>query len=102
MKKQVGIGGEKHQQESRKVYEVVVRAAMLFGLEMVALRRRQEAEPQVAEMRDVELLLWETRMDRMRKKFIKGTAHARCFGGKARQGRLRRCGPVQRRDSRRM
>lgn len=41
-------------------------------------------------------------MDRIRKEFIKGTAHARCFGGKAREGRLRRCGPVQRRDSRRM
>lgn len=26
-------------------------------------------------------------MDRIRKEFIKGTAHARCFGGKAREGR---------------
>lgn len=42
-----------------KVYEVVVRAAMLFGLETVALRGKQEAELEVAEMRDVERLLWE-------------------------------------------
>lgn len=39
-------------------------------------------------------------MDRIRKEFIKGTAHAGCFGGEAGEGRLRRCGPVQRRDSR--
>lgn len=31
---------------------------MLFGLETVTLRR-QEAEVEVAEMRDVEFLLWE-------------------------------------------
>lgn len=41
-------------------------------------------------------------MDRIREEFIKGTAHARCFGGEAGEGRLRRCGPVQRRDSRRV
>lgn len=37
----------------------MVRAAMLFGLETVALRGKQEAELEVAEMRDVERLLWE-------------------------------------------
>lgn len=37
---------------------MVVRAEVLFGLETVTLWR-QEAEVEVAEMRDVEFLLWE-------------------------------------------
>lgn len=37
---------------------LVVRAEVLFGLEMVTLRR-QEAEVEVAEVWDVEFLLWE-------------------------------------------
>ena len=32
----------------RKVYKVVVRPAMLYGLETVALTKRQEAEMEVA------------------------------------------------------
>lgn len=38
---------------------MVVRAEVLFGLETVTLKRRQEAGAEVAEMRDVEFLLWE-------------------------------------------
>ena len=33
-----------------KVYRVAVRAAMLYGLETVALTKRQEAEMEVAEL----------------------------------------------------
>ena len=35
----------------RKVYKVVVRPAMLYGLETVALTKRQEAEMEVAELK---------------------------------------------------
>ena len=34
-----------------KVYRVAVRPAMLFGLETVALTKRQEAEMEVAELK---------------------------------------------------
>ena len=34
-----------------KVYKVAVRPAMLYGLETVALTKRQEAEMEVAELR---------------------------------------------------
>ncbi|OKP64685.1 hypothetical protein A8A03_01925 [Escherichia coli] len=40
-----------------------------------------------------------TRMDRIRNEDIRGTAHVRCFGEKAREARLRWFGHVQRRDS---
>lgn len=35
----------------RKVYEMVVRPTMMHGLETVALTKRQEAEPEVAELK---------------------------------------------------
>ena len=40
-----------------------------------------------------------TKMDRIRNEYIRGTAHVRCFGDKAREARLRWFGHVQRRDS---
>ncbi|KAK3530888.1 hypothetical protein QTP70_004404 [Hemibagrus guttatus] len=39
-----------------KVYRTVVRAAMLHGLQTVSLRKRQESELEVAELKDVEVL----------------------------------------------
>lgn len=51
---------------------MVVRAAIVFGLQTMAQRRREEAELEVAG-------------------FIRGAAHTQCFGGKAREDRLRRC-----------
>ncbi|KAF7647206.1 hypothetical protein LDENG_00175930 [Lucifuga dentata] len=73
-----------------KVYKTVVRPAMLYGLETVALRKRQEAELEVAETKMLRFSLNE---------YIRGTAHVRCFGDKVREARLRWFGHVQRRDS---
>ena len=52
---------------------------------VVTLRTTQEAELKVAETK---MSLGVTKMDRIRK-YIRGTAHVRCFGDKAREARLR-------------
>ncbi|KAK3506539.1 hypothetical protein QTP70_006554 [Hemibagrus guttatus] len=49
-----------------KVYRTVVRAAMLYGLETVSLRKRQESELEVAELKMLRLSLGVTRLDRIR------------------------------------
>ena len=49
-----------------KVYKVAVRPAMLYGLETVALTKRQEAEMEVAELKMLRFSLGVTRMDKTR------------------------------------
>ncbi|KAF7700092.1 hypothetical protein C0J45_11115, partial [Silurus meridionalis] len=81
-----------------KVYGTVVRPAMLYGLETVAMSKRQEVELEVAELKMLRFSLEVTRIDRIRNKFIRGTAHVGRFGEKVREARLRWFGHVQRRD----
>ncbi|KAI5087806.1 hypothetical protein C0J45_22295, partial [Silurus meridionalis] len=71
-----------------KVYRTVVRPAMLYGLETVALRKRQEMELEVAELKMLRFSLGVTRMDKIRNE----------FRNKLREARLRWFGHVQRRD----
>ncbi|KAK3533927.1 hypothetical protein QTP70_034918 [Hemibagrus guttatus] len=82
-----------------KVYRTVVRPAMLYGLETVSLRKRQESELEVAELKMLRFSLGVTRLDRIRNEYIRGTAHAGRLGDKVREARLRRFGHVQRRES---
>ncbi|KAK3573176.1 hypothetical protein QTP86_014847, partial [Hemibagrus guttatus] len=82
-----------------KVYTTVVRPAMLNGLETVSLRKRQESELEVAELKMLRFSLGVTRLDRIRKEYIRGTAHVGRLGDKVRETRLRRFGHVQRRES---
>ena len=70
---------------------------MLYGLETV--RKRQEAELEVAEVKMLRLSLGVMRMDRIRNENIRRTAHVRCFGEKVRETRLRWVGHEQRRNS---
>ncbi|KAK3548972.1 hypothetical protein QTP70_022655 [Hemibagrus guttatus] len=51
-----------------KVYRTVVRPAMLYGLETVSLRKRQESELEVAELKMLRFSLGVTRLDRIRNK----------------------------------
>ncbi|KAK3548355.1 hypothetical protein QTP70_010717, partial [Hemibagrus guttatus] len=81
-----------------KVYRTVVRAAMLYGLETVSLRKRQEAELEVAELKMLRFSLGVTRLDRIRNEYIRGTAHVGRLGDKVREARLRWFGHVQRRE----
>ncbi|KAI5095577.1 hypothetical protein C0J45_14007 [Silurus meridionalis] len=59
-------------------YRTVVRP-VLYGLETVALNKRQEAELEVAELKMLRFSLGVTRMDRIRNEFIRVTAHVGCF-----------------------
>ncbi|KAK3527328.1 hypothetical protein QTP86_020250 [Hemibagrus guttatus] len=82
-----------------KVYRTVVRPAMLYNLETVSLRKRQESELEVAELKMLRFSLGVTRLDRIRNKYIRGTAHVGRLGDKVREVRLRWFGHVQRRES---
>ncbi|KAK3557475.1 hypothetical protein QTP70_027936 [Hemibagrus guttatus] len=83
-----------------KVYRTVVSPAMLYGLETVSLRKRQESELEVAELKMLRFSLGVTRLDRIRNEYIRGTAHVGRLGDKVREARLRWFGHVQRRESR--
>ncbi|KAK3518442.1 hypothetical protein QTP70_000659 [Hemibagrus guttatus] len=82
-----------------KVYRTVVRPAMLYGLETVSLRKRQESELEVAELKMLRFSLGVTRLDRIRNEYIRGTAHVGRLGDKVREARLRWLGHVQRREN---
>ncbi|MCJ8736407.1 hypothetical protein PDJAM_G00257740 [Pangasius djambal] len=82
-----------------KVYKTVVRLAMLYGLETVSLRKRQESELEVAELKMLRFSLGVIRLDRIRNEYIRGTAHVGRLGDKVREARLRWFGHVQRRES---
>ncbi|KAK3511494.1 hypothetical protein QTP70_009010 [Hemibagrus guttatus] len=82
-----------------KVYRTVVRLAMLYGLETVSLRKRQESELEVAELKMLRFSLGVTRLDRIRNEYIRGTAHVGRLGDKVREARLRWFGHVQRRKN---
>ncbi|KAK3539481.1 hypothetical protein QTP70_008869 [Hemibagrus guttatus] len=81
-----------------KVYRTVVRPAMLYGLETVSLRKRQESELELAELKMLRFSLGVTRLDRIRNEYIRGTAHVGRLGDKVREARLRWFGHVQRRE----
>ncbi|KAK3573865.1 hypothetical protein QTP86_032864 [Hemibagrus guttatus] len=68
-----------------KVYRTVVRPAMLYGLETVSLRKRQESELEVAELKMLRFSLGVTRLDRIRNEYIRGTAHVGRLGDKNNQ-----------------
>ncbi|MBN3293353.1 YSM6 protein, partial [Polypterus senegalus] len=82
-----------------QVYRTVVRPAMLYGLETVALTRKQETELEVAELKMLRFELGVTRMDRIRNEDIRGSAQVGWLGGKVREVRLCWFGYVQRRDA---
>ncbi|KAF7700826.1 hypothetical protein HF521_001991 [Silurus meridionalis] len=71
---------------------------MLYGLETVALSKRQEVELEGAELKMLRSSFGVTTMDRIRNEFIRGTPHVGRFGDKVRKTRLRWFGHVQRRD----
>ncbi|KAK3506333.1 hypothetical protein QTP70_021809, partial [Hemibagrus guttatus] len=72
---------------------------MLYGLETVSLRKRQESELEVAELKMLRFSLGVTRLDRIRNEYIRGTAHVGRLGDNVREARLRWFGHVQRREN---
>ena len=62
------------------VYKVTVRPAMLYGLETVALTKRQGAETEVAELKMLRFSLGVTIMDYIRNEYVRGTVQVGRFG----------------------
>ena len=71
---------------------------MLYGLETVAMPKRQEAEMEVAELKKLRFSLGVTRLDNIRNEYIRGTAQVGKFGEKPREARLRWYGHLRRKD----
>ena len=81
-----------------KVYSSVVRPAMVYGLETVAVTKKQVNEMEVAEMKMLRFAMGVTRKDKIRNENIRSTVKVERLGMKMREGRLRWYGHVMRRD----
>ena len=81
-----------------KVYSLVVRPAMMYGLETVAITKKQVEEMEVAEMKMLRFAMGVTRKDMKRNEYIKSTVKVERLGIKMREGRMRWYGHVMRRD----
>ena len=81
-----------------KVYRSVVRQAMVYGLETVAVTKKQIEEMEVAEMKMLRFSMGVTRKDKIRNEHIRSIVKVEWLGMKMREGRLRWYGHVMRRD----
>ena len=81
-----------------KVYSSVVRPAMVYGLETMAVTKKQVKEMEVAEMKMLRFAMRVTRKNKIRNEYIRSTVKVERLGMKMREGRLRWYGDVMRRD----
>ena len=81
-----------------KVYSSVVRPAMVYGLETMAVTKKQVKEMKVTEMKMLRFTMGVTRKDKIKNEFIRLTVKVEQLGMKMREGRLRWYGHVMRRD----
>ena len=72
-----------------KVYSSVVRPAMVYGFEMVAVTKKQVEEIIVTEMKILKFAMGVMRKDKIQNEYIRGTAKVEWLGMKMREGRLR-------------
>ena len=80
------------------MYKSVVRPAMLYGMETVAVTERQMGKMEVTELKMVRWVLGVTRKDKIRNKYMRGTAKIAKLRDKLRNARLRWYGQVKRRE----
>ena len=71
---------------------------MVYGLEKVAVTKKQVEEMNVAAMKMLRFAMGMTRKDKIRNKYIKGTVKIERLGMKMREGRLRWYRHVMRKD----
>ena len=81
-----------------KLYSSVVRPEMVYGLETVAVTKKQVEEMEVAEMKMLKFATGVTRRDKIRNEHIRSTVKVELLGMKMRDGRLRWYEHVMRRD----
>ena len=80
------------------MYSSVVRQAMVYGLETVAVTKKQVEEMEVAEIKMLRFTMGVTRKDKVRNEHIRSTVKVERLGMKMREGRLRWYGHVMRRE----
>ena len=71
---------------------------MVYGLETVAVTKKQVEEMEVAEIKMLKFAIGVTRKDKIRNECIRSTVKVERLGMKMRKGRLRWYGHVMRRD----
>ena len=76
----------------------MIRPAMLYGMEAVAVTKAQEKKMEVVEMRMLRFSMGKTRMDRVRNDVIRTTLKVSELSGKLSETRLRWYGHVLQRD----
>ena len=81
-----------------KMYKSIVRPAMLYGMETVAVTERQVGKMEVAELKMVRWALGVTRKDKIRNECVRGTAKIAKLGNKLQNTRLRWYDHVKRRE----
>ena len=79
------------------MYSSVMRPAMVYGLETVAVTKEQIEKMEVAEMKMLRFAMGVTK-DKIRNEYHEGTVKVERLGMKMREGRLRWYGHVIRRD----
>ena len=75
----------------------VIRPALLYGMETVAMNEKQVGKMEVAELIMVRWALGVTRKDKIKNEYVRGTAKIAKLGEKLRGKRLRWYGHVKRR-----
>ena len=76
----------------------MVRPPRVYGLETVAVTKKQVEKMDVAEMKMLRFAMGVTRKDKIRNEHIRSTVKVEQLGMKMREGRLRWYGDVMRRD----
>ena len=71
---------------------------MVYGLETVAVTKKQVEKMEVAEMKMLKFAIGVTRKDKIRNEYIRSTVKVERLGMKMREGRLRWYGHVMRRE----
>ena len=80
------------------MYKSVVRPAMLYGMETVSVTERQVGKMEVAELKIVRWAMGVTTKEKIRNKYVRGTAKIAKLEDKLRNARLRWYGQVKRRE----
>ena len=81
-----------------KVYSSVVKPTIVYGLETVAVTKKQVEKMEVAEMKMLRFAMGVTREDKIRNEHIRSIVKIELLGMKMREGRLSWYGHVMRRD----
>ena len=81
-----------------KMYKNVVRPAMLYGMETVAVTERQKEKMEVAELKKVKCALGVTRKDKIKNEYVRGTAKISELSAKLWNARPRWYGHEKRRE----